>query len=185
MTPIFDGFVPGDDAANSPTTAPPTCATNYNVLRVLVGMYATSCAGAVAPNYAASYVQGTLKVVFAWNGFLQPINDTASDRPQQSKFKLGQTVSVKFVLRNAAGAAVQQTPFPTFTRSANRGSRDPGATLEPGTDLVSPDTVPEYRWMGRSTTTTWSTRGLTPGVYRIYANLADGTKPFVDICLTR
>jgi trimeric autotransporter adhesin len=184
VTPTFDGFVAGDDSGNSLTTAP-TCGTTYTP-GASVGTYATSCAGAVASNYAATYVQGTLRVLFAWNGFLQPINDTAHQTGlQQSKFRLGQTVPVKFVLRNAAGATVQQTPYPTFTRSTNRGSCDPGATLEPGTDLVSPDTVPEFRWDGAQYHYNWSTKALTSGVYRIYANLADGTKPFVDICLTR
>ena len=28
-------------------------------------------------------------------------------------------------------------------------------------------------------------KGLTAGEYRIYANLADGTKHYVDICLTK
>jgi hypothetical protein len=31
----------------------------------------------------------------------------------------------------------------------------------------------------------WSTKGLTTGEYRMYANLADGTKRYVDICLTK
>jgi MBG domain/YDG domain/MBG domain (YGX type) len=184
VTPIFDGFVPGDDAGNSLTTAP-MCGTTYTPV-ASVGTYPTSCAGAVALNYAATYVQGALRVLFAWNGFLQPINDTAHQTGlQQSKFRLGQTIPVKFVLRNAAGATVQQSPYPTFTRSANRGSCDPGATLEPGADLVSPDTVPEYRWDGSQYHYNWSTKGLTAGVYRIYANLADATKPYVDICLTK
>ena len=31
----------------------------------------------------------------------------------------------------------------------------------------------------------WSTKGLTAGVHRISANLADGTKQWVEVCLTK
>ena len=34
-----------------------------------------------------------------------------------SKFKAGQTIPAKFVLKNAAGAVVQQTGTPIFTRT--------------------------------------------------------------------
>ena len=42
-----------------------------------------------------------------------------------------------------------------------------------------------YKWDGAQYHYNWSTKGLTAGEYRIFANLADGTKPYVDICLTK
>ena len=70
-------------------------------------------------------------VVYDWNGFLQPINDTAHQTSTtQSKFKLGQTVPVKFVLRDAAGLSVQQTVNPNFLMSDNLGSCSTYTTLE-------------------------------------------------------
>ena len=42
-----------------------------------------------------------------------------------------------------------------------------------------------YGWDGSKYHYNWSTKGLTAGEYRIFANLADGTKRFVDICLTK
>ena len=42
-----------------------------------------------------------------------------------------------------------------------------------------------YTWDGSQYHYNWSTKGLTAGEYRIYANLADGLKPYVDICLTK
>ena len=42
-----------------------------------------------------------------------------------------------------------------------------------------------YSWNGSQYHYNWSTKGLTAGEYRIYANLADGTKRYVDICLTK
>jgi hypothetical protein len=48
---------------------------------------------------------------------------------------------------------------------------------------ATPDS--EYRLDGSHYGYNWSTKGLTAGEYRIYANLADGSKKFVDICLTK
>jgi hypothetical protein len=42
-----------------------------------------------------------------------------------------------------------------------------------------------YAWDGSQYHYNWSTKGLTAGEYRIYANLADGTKQYVDICLAK
>ena len=76
-------------------------------------------------NYALTFVGSTLKIVYGWDGFLQPINDTAHQTGvQQSKFKLGQTIPAKFVIKNAAGAVVRQASDPTFSRSANLGACD-------------------------------------------------------------
>jgi hypothetical protein len=52
------------------------------------------------------------------------------------------------------------------------------------TDTVVPDPDAVYAWDGSQYHYNWSTKGLTAGEYRIYANLADGTKPYVDICLS-
>jgi hypothetical protein len=45
--------------------------------------------------------------------------------------------------------------------------------------------VPEYQGDGSQYHYNWSTKGLTSGEYRIYANLADGTHRWVDVCLTK
>ena len=47
------------------------------------------------------------------------------------------------------------------------------------------DATTQYVFNGGHYQFNWSTKGLTAGEYRIYANLADGTKRFVDICLTK
>ena len=89
------------------------------------------------------------------------------------------------MLRNAAGTAVQQTTSPTFSRSGNLGQCEIGATLETITEFLTPDAGVVYSWDGSKYHYNWSTKGLTAGEYRIYANLADGTKRYVDICLTK
>ena len=60
ITPSFAGFVPGDTAANALTTQP-TCSTTATSTTP-VGSYPSTCTGAVASNYAITYVAGTVTV---------------------------------------------------------------------------------------------------------------------------
>ena len=136
-------------------------------------------------NYTLTFVNGTLKILYRWDGFRQPINDTAHQTGLlQSKFRLGQTIPAKFLLKNAAGAVVQQTGNPAFSRSQNLGACD-SSTQPEIEEVVPPDGGTAFVWDGSQYHYNWSTKGLTAGEYRIYANLADGTKPYVDICLTK
>jgi hypothetical protein len=128
----------------------------------------------------------SFSVVYGWNGFLQPINDTAHQTGlYESKFKLGQTIPVKFDLTNAQGQVVQQTGSPTFTRSGYLGACDSSTSLE-AVPVVSPDGAAVYAYTGGHYQYNWSTKGITSaGEYRIFANLADGTSQSVYICLTK
>ena len=66
----------------------------------------------------------------------------------------------------------------------NLGSCD--ATTAPETDVaIQSDAGSQYTWDGSQYLYNWSTKGLVAGEYRIDANLADGTTPYVDICLTK
>ncbi|MBT0651768.1 MBG domain-containing protein [Geomobilimonas luticola] len=140
---------------------------------------------ALNSNYNITFVSATFNIYFSWPGYLQPINDTAHQIGlTMSSFKAGQTIPAKFVLKNAAGAVVMQTGNPTFTRTGNLGSCGIATTAE---DLqsVPADTGTEYKWDGSQYHYNWSTKGLNPGKYRIFANLEDGTHQWVDICLTK
>ena len=109
-------------------------------------------------NYAITFVGSTLKIVYGWDGFLQPINDTAHQTGvQQSKFKLGQTIPAKFVLKNAAGAVVRQATNPTFSRSGNLGACDATAAADT-TEVVTRSRSRRTRGTGASTTTTGARR---------------------------
>ncbi len=118
--------------------------------------------------------------------FTQPINDTAHQTGlAESKFKVGQTIPAKFVIKDAAGNVIQQVGNPTFSRSNNLGSCDTTTAPEAVLELAS-DAGTQYVWAGSHYHYNWSTKGLTAGEYRIYANLADGgTGRYVDICLTK
>ena len=126
-----------------------------------------------------------LVVLYRWDGFLQPINDTAHDLGLMSKFKAGQTIPAKFVLKNAAGAVVQQTGIPTFTRTDVLGACDSAAALE------NPEPVSAERrasvQLGRqlSTTTTGARRDCRRACIASSRTSRDGTARSVDICLTK
>ena len=123
-----------------------------------VGTYtisATLAPAGVLGNYAITYNTASFKILYRWDGFLQPINDTAHDLGPMSKFKAGQTIPAKFVLKNAAGAAVQQTGIPTFTRTAltwrlrfGRGARESGARAGKRRASVPPGTAPSITTTG-------------------------------------
>jgi hypothetical protein len=127
-------------------------------------------------NYSITFVSGVLfNIYYVYSGFLQPINDTAHQTGLlESKFKLGQTIPAKFVLKNAQGVVVQQTGNPTFSRSDNLGACDPNSVPETVTELVTPDAGGVYTWDGSQYHYNWSTKNLKAGEYRIFANLADG-----------
>ena len=62
ITPGFSGFVLGQTAATALTTQP-TCSTTATSASSVIGSpYPSACSGAVAPNYAFTYVAGTVTV---------------------------------------------------------------------------------------------------------------------------
>ncbi len=103
----------------------------------------------------------------------------------ESKFKLGQTIPVKFQITDAAGTVVQQTGNPTFSRTDYLGACDATAALDT-LPSVPADNGAAFGSNGSTYSYNWSTKGITkPGEYRIFANLADNTRRSVDICLTK
>ena len=176
----------GDNAANS--LAPqPTCSTNYTVTSA-VGTYTTSCTGAAATNYTITTVAGSFKVLFLWDGFLQPINDTAHDvhtTAPFSKFKLGQTIPAKFDLKDANGNAGDADGQPDLQLHEDRRllHRLRGAgNARPGLHAVVSAALHAER---RALPVQLEHKGLQVGLYSIYANLADGTSRTVNICFAK
>ena len=153
-----------------------------------VGTYTITCLPGTltAANY--SFAQGAtalLSIGYRWDGFRQPINDTAHQTGVlMSKFKLGLTVPAKFQLKDVNGVVVQQAAAPQF-RAARLGTCEDAAALET-VGTVSPDNGATYSWDGTQYHYNWSTKGLTAGLYRVRAVLADGnTAAYVDICLSK
>jgi hypothetical protein len=90
-------------------------------------------------------VTGSYKVGYRWDGFLQPINDTAHQVDQNvSVFKAGSTVPVKFQLKRADGTAVQAASLPQWLTPA-KGS----PTTSPVDETLYSDAATNgttYRW---------------------------------------
>jgi hypothetical protein len=152
-----------------------------------VGSYAIQQGTLTAgPNYGLSYVGAGLAIVFRWDGYLQPVNDTAHQIGSAlSQFKTGQTIPMKFDLKDANGNPVLQSGNPTFNFALI--ATVCGGALEPDTiDLnYPPSTLPIYTLNGGHYQYNWSTKGRSGGLYRVFATLADSTTRFVDICLTK
>jgi hypothetical protein len=101
----------------------------------------------------------------------------------ESKFKLGQTIPLKFDLATVTGASVQQTGNPAFSVGNYRASCDSDAVTDT-VPTIAADASAVYTFTGGHYQYNWSTKSVTKaGEYRVYAALADGSNPWVDICL--
>jgi hypothetical protein len=174
------GVVQGDAFSGSLSRAPGEAVGSYAITQGTL---------ALNSNYVLTVTPGVLfHIYYRWDGFLQPINDTAHQTGlTESQFKLGSTVPAKFQLKTGGGTVVQAASAPTFTRSAWLGACDPAAS----TEMVDSDpgfTGSSYRWdsTAQQYIYNWSTKGLKAGEYRIFAVLDDGSgnsANWVDICL--
>ncbi|HET9655133.1 MAG TPA: PxKF domain-containing protein [Kineosporiaceae bacterium] len=148
-----------------------------------VGSYSfTATATDKAGNRATS--TGTFCVVYRFDGFLQPINDTAHQvGTSTSIFKAGSTVPVKVQMKRADGTVVQGGA-PQFIGPV-KGSATSAAVNETAyTD--SPTAGSAFTWdpVAQQWVYTWSTKGLSAGYYyRIGAVLDDGSRVYVSIGL--
>jgi hypothetical protein len=151
-----------------------------------VGAFTATCSGATddAGNLAAP-VTATYYVNYRWDGFLQPINDTAHQVGLQlSVFKAGSTVPAKFQLKQADGTIVQATSLPQWLAPVKLNSMS--ATVDEGVYTDSPTAGSYYRWdsTAQQYIYNWSTKGLQAGYwYKIFAKFDDGSTKYVIIGL--
>jgi hypothetical protein len=155
-----------------------------------VGNYAITQGDlALNTNYTITFTGGVLfSIDYRWDGFLQPINDTAHQiGTLMSQFKLGSTVPAKFQLKKADGTVVPSTATIAFSQSGNLGPC--GAAVTSETVITEAATTgAAFRWdaTAQQYIYNWSTKGLKAGKYRIAAVLDDPsgkTNSYVDICL--
>jgi hypothetical protein len=126
---------------------------------------------------------GTYKVVYKFDGFLQPINDTAHQvGTSTSVFKAGSTIPVKFQLRDASSTVVQAGSLPLFSVSALQKCAD--GTVDESVSTATPDTSPTYRWDSTAQQYVYnykSPSGASGMCQFIQATLDDGTTQSVYI----
>ena len=128
---------------------------------------------------------GTYKVVYRFDGFLQPINDTAHQvGASTSIFKAGSTVPVKFQLKRADGTVVQGGGLPIW-EVPTKGSSTIAAVNESAYSAPA-DSSSTYRWDATAQQYIFNYNTATTQVgnyWRIGVKLDDGQTYFVNIGL--
>jgi len=188
FTASYSGFKNGQILSGSDVTGSPSL-TSTATATSPVGSYpiAAAVGTLTSTNYSFTPVNGALTIVYGFDGFLQPINDTAHElvcaNPCPiSVFKAGSTVPVKFQLKSANGTVVWATAAPKFVGPVQGGSINAPIDETIYTDPPTPGT--SFTVNGNFYLYNWSTKGLQAGFYyRIGAQLEDGTTQYVYIAL--
>lgn len=126
---------------------------------------------------------GTYKVTYRFDGFLQPINDTAHQvGTSTSVFKAGSTIPVKLQLRNAAGTAVQSAGAPVWLTPVKGGTMS--LPVDETVQTVSADSGLAYRYDATAGQYIYNWKTGTGGNYwQIGVKLDDGQTYYVNIGL--
>ena len=151
ISPQYAGFV--DDDTPADLTALPTCVPGTTRSSPVVGSYASSCSGAIDPNYTIAYVEGTTTVIPA------PLTITASNgsqtfgglvpiiSPQYSGFVDGDTPADLTTLPTCVPGTTSSSPVVGSYASSCSGAFDPNYTIDyvEGTTTVIPATPHHHR----------------------------------------
>ncbi|HVL60855.1 MAG TPA: PxKF domain-containing protein, partial [Microbacterium sp.] len=128
-----------------------------------------------------STTTGSYRVIYRFDGFLQPINDTAHQVGMStSVFKGGSTIPVKLQLKNASGALVQANVAPGWLTPARGASMS--LPVDESLYAAAADSGNTYRIEGFQYGYNWK----TPSggyYYRIGVTLDDGQTYYVNIGL--
>jgi hypothetical protein len=128
-----------------------------------------------------SKLTGPYRVSYRFDGFLQPINDTAHQvGTSTSVFKGGSTVPVKFQLRKADGTIVQATVAPAWLTPLKGGAMS--MPVDETSTTVGGDSGTTFRSDAGQYIYNWKTEG-TGYYYRIGVRLDDGQTYYVNIGL--
>jgi hypothetical protein len=121
-------------------------------------------------------------VVYRFDGFLQPINDTAHQvGTSTSVFKGGSTVPVKFQLKKADGTAVQSAGDPAWLTPVKGSSMS--LPVDENVYSASADSGSTYRSeSGAQYIYNWKT-GSGGNYWRIGVRFDDGQTYYVNIGL--
>jgi hypothetical protein len=127
----------------------------------------------------------TYKVRYGYGDtlFLQPVNDTAHQKGvATSVFNGGQTIPMKFQLRNAAGAIIQAASAPKWLTPVKGSSMS--AAVNEASYSASGSSGTTYAWGGNQYSYNWNTDKSQAGFYwRVGVALDDGQTYYVNIGL--
>ncbi|WP_344255852.1 OmpL47-type beta-barrel domain-containing protein [Terrabacter carboxydivorans] len=125
---------------------------------------------------------GSYKVVYRFDGFLQPINDTAHQvGTSTSVFKAGSTIPVKFQLMNAAGQAVQSATAPVWLTPVKGGAMS--LPICETVQTVTADSGSTFKYDTGQYIYNWKTPSTGGNYYQIGVKLDDGQTYYVNIGL--
>ncbi|MDJ0335382.1 PxKF domain-containing protein [Salinibacterium sp. G-O1] len=128
-------------------------------------------------------ITGTFTVSYRFDGFLQPINDTAHQiGTSTSVFKAGSTVPVKFRLKDADGTIVESATAPVWLAPTKGGAMT--APVDETAYAMASDSGSSYKYdsSGRQFSYNWKT-GSGGNYWRIGVKLDDGRIYYVNIAL--
>jgi pimeloyl-ACP methyl ester carboxylesterase len=186
LTATLTGFQTGD-TASSTVTGLASCTTTATATSG-VGNYPITCTKGtlVSGKYdLATSTPGTLTITYRFDGFLQPINDTAHQVGQtQSVFKGGSTVPAKLQLKKADGTIIQGAVAPIWLAPQKGSTMSASVDESIFTDQGTTGSAFSWDSAARQYSYNWSTKGLVAGYwYKISVKLDDGTTQTVSIGL--
>ncbi|MDQ1446601.1 MAG: hypothetical protein QOI20_3065 [Acidimicrobiaceae bacterium] len=128
-------------------------------------------------------VSVTYRVLYRWDGFQQPINDTGHEvNETTSVFKAGSNVPVKFQLKRADGSLVSANSTPLFMTPVQGGRTS--LPLNESDYIAPPSAGGTFTLDGDHYQYNWKTDKAQAGYYwRIGVMLDDGTIQTVNIAL--
>jgi hypothetical protein len=130
----------------------------------------------------ATTITGSYKVIYRFDGFLQPINDTAHQiGTSTSIFKAGSTVAVKLQLMKADGTVVQAATAPQWLTPVKGNATT--APVDESTYAASADSGTAYRYDAPQYIYNWKTGSAGGNYWRIGVRLDDGQTYYVNIGL--
>jgi hypothetical protein len=150
---------------------------------IAVGTAHASASFAGDANHTGNSASEGFFIIYRWDGYLQPINDTAHQIGLDvSVFKAGSTVPAKLQLKAADGTVVQSATLPVWLAPVDLGLMSSSIDELVYSDPASSGNT--FKWDGTQYQYNWSTKGSTPGHwYRISAKFDDGTTRSVVIGL--
>jgi large repetitive protein len=132
--------------------------------------------GTAKATYTVTYGYGTTL-------FLQPVNDTAHQTGlATSVFNAGQTIPMKFQLKNSAGQVIQAGSAPKWLTPVKVGATT--AAVNEAGSTVAATTGATYAWDGTQYQYNWKTEKTQVGsTWRVGVSLDDGQTYYVNIGL--
>ncbi len=180
ITATYEGFVNGDSATS--LTTKPTCSTTAGSTSPVSGSpYSSSCSGAVDPNYALTYVQGTVVVtrapltVTASSGSMTYGGTTPTVTPLYSGFKNGDSASSLTTQATCSTTALStSTPSPPAYPSSCSGAAGPNYAVSFAAGTITVDPAP---LSVTASSGTMAYGGTPPAISPTYSGFVNGDSP--------